>query len=57
MLTPSIVVNVPVVVNVAPTPSVPLLYEIVPPEAVANVPVVAANTEALGSRPCATLST
>ena len=40
----SIKLNVPVVVNVAPTPAVPLLYVIVPPVAVANVPVVAATT-------------
>ena len=41
-VTPSIVVYVPVVVNVAPTPDVPLLYVIVPPEIVANVVDVAA---------------
>ena len=57
MFTPSIVVNVPVVVRVAPTPEVPLLYVIVPPDAEANVVVVPASTDALGSRPCATLST
>ena len=34
-VTPSIVVNVPVVVSVAPTPDVPLLYVTVPPEIVA----------------------
>ena len=42
----SIVVNAPVVVNVAPTPAVPLLYVTVPPVAAANVPVVAATTAA-----------
>ena len=51
ILEPSIVVYVPVVVNVAPTPAVPLLYVTVPPDAVARVPVVAATTDALGSRP------
>ena len=38
---PSIKLNTPVVVNVAPTPLVPLLYVIVPPVAVAKLPVVA----------------
>ena len=57
MLEPSIVVYVPVVVNVAPTPAVPLLYVITPPDAAARVPVVAARTDALGSSPCAMLST
>ena len=42
MLTPSIVVNDPVVTRLAPTPDEPLLYDTVPPVAVANVPVVAA---------------
>ena len=36
-VTPSIVVYVPVVVNVAPTPLVPLLYVTVPPEILASV--------------------
>ena len=41
-VTPSIVVYEPVVVRVAPTPAVPLLYVTVPPEMLASVVSVAA---------------
>ena len=41
-VTPSIVVYVPVVVSVAPTPFEPLLYVTVPPDIEARVVVVAA---------------
>ena len=56
-VTPSMVVYDPVVVNVAPTPAVPLLYVTTPPEIVANVPVVAALQLSCIFKPCATSST
>ena len=49
--TPSIKLNVPVVVRFAPTPLDPLLYVIVPLVIVANVVGVAAATESCIFKP------